>query len=65
MPDYRNSDMCNAIEEYIHNPRYKELLRMRYCEGRTYEEIAERVNYSTQHVKHICKKHRDYLMSRL
>ena len=63
--DYRNSDMCHAIEEYIHNPRYKEVLRYRFCEGRTYEEIAGRVNYSPQHVKHLCRMYRDYLMDRL
>lgn len=65
MPDYKNSDMCHAIEEYVRNPRYKQLLRMRYCEGRTYEEIAERVNYSTQHVKRICKQYKKLLMSHL
>ena len=65
MPDYRNSDMCHAIEEYVRNPRYKELLRLRFCEGRTYEEIAERVSYSPQHVKHICKQYKELLLSHL
>lgn len=65
MPDYKNSDMCNAINEYVRNPRYKELLRLRFCEGRTYEEIAALVCYSPQHVKHICKTYKDYLISRL
>lgn len=65
MPDYRNSDMCRAIEEYVRNARYKEVLRLRYCEGRTYEEIGAITSYSTQHVKHICKTYRDYLFSHL
>ena len=65
MPDYKNSDMCRAISEYVRNPRYRELLRLRYCEGRTYEEIGEITNYSVQHVKHICKTYKEYLLSHL
>lgn len=65
MPDYRNSDMCKAISEYVRNPRYRELLRLRYCEGRTYEEISELTNYSPQHVKHICKAYKEMLISHL
>ena len=63
--DYRNSDMLNAINEYIRNPRYRELLRLRLCEGATYEQISEAVNYSQQHVKYICKQYTGYLISRL
>lgn len=65
MPIYRNSDMCRAIEEYVHNPRYRELLRLRYCDGYTYEEIAEKINFSPQHVKHICHSYKALLISRL
>lgn len=63
--EYRNSDMALAIEEYVHNTRYREMLRLRYCEGMTYEEIAEAVDYSTQHIKTICKKYKDLLYSHL
>ena len=65
MPNYRRSDMCNAIDEYVINYRYREVLKLKYCEGMTYEEVAETVNYSPQHVKHICRIYKDYLMSRL
>ena len=65
MPDYKNSDMCRAIEEYVRNPRYRAMLRLRFCEGATYEEIAEAVAYSPQHVKHICKTYKALLMSHL
>ena len=63
--DYRNSDMSNVINEYVRNQRYKDLLLLRYVEGRTYEEIGEIVGYSTQHVKHLCKSHRELLMRHL
>jgi len=65
MPDYRRSDMCNVIDEYVINPTYRKMLKLRYCEGMTYEQIAENTNYSTQHVKHVCKRYRDLLISRL
>lgn len=65
MPDYRNSDMCHAINEFVHNPRYRNLLRLRFCENATYEEIAEQVNYSPQHVRYICKMYREFLINHL
>ena len=65
MPIYKNSDMNTAINEYVRNPRYRDVLRMRYCEGQTYEEIAEKVSYSPQHVKHVCRTYKDILISRI
>ena len=62
---YRNSDMCIAIQEYVHNQKHRELLRLRFCEGLTYEEIAEAVNYSPQHVRSICKTYKALLISSL
>ena len=62
---YKNSDMLRAIDEYVHNPRYREVLRLRFCESCTYDQIAEAVNFSPQHVKHICRSHKDLLISRL
>lgn len=60
---YRRSDMCQAIEEFVINPRYRLILKYRFCEGMTYENIAELTNYSTQHVKFICKKYKAFLMN--
>ena len=62
---YKNSDMRQAIAEFVHNPRYRQALELRYCEGFTYEEIAEAVNFSPQHVKYICKRHKDLLIRHL
>ena len=65
MPIYKNSDMRAAIDEYVHNPKYRELLCLRFCDGFTYEEIAETVNFSPQHVRHICRKYKPLLISAL
>ena len=65
MPVYKNSDMLAAINEYVHNPRYREVLRLRFCESFTYEQIAEAVRFSPQHVKAICREYKPVLISRL
>ena len=65
MPKYSRIDMGRIIDEYVINPRYRQVLRLKYCEGHTHEEVAEICNYSTQHVKHICKAYKDFLISLL
>jgi len=65
MPVYKNSDMCKAIDEYVHNPKYRKILHMRYCDGFTYEEIAEEVNFSPQHIKFICTQYKSVLLSHI
>ena len=60
---YKNSDMTLAINEYVHNPKYRKILLLRFCDGMTYEEIAEESNYSPDHVKRLCRKYRPLLMS--
>ena len=57
--------MLGVIDDYVINPRYREVLRLRYCEGFPYEVIGEMTHYSTQHVKYICKTHKDYLFGLL
>ena len=62
---YSRKAMSATIEDYVVNPRYREILRLRYCEGVPYERIGEITNYSTQHVKSICNAYKDELISRL
>ena len=65
MPEYKNSEMLAIITEYVHNPRYRDILRRRFCDGYTYEEIAEDVSFSPQHVKYICTSYKPMLLSHL
>ena len=65
MPEYSNSEMIRIIEEYIHHPRYRLVLRLRFCDSLTYEEIAEEVGYSPQHVKDLCRRHKHTLLRHL
>lgn len=65
MPSYNRFDMCQVINAYVVNKRYREVLRLRYCEGYTYEEISGIVNFSPQHVKRICRSNIAMLLSHL
>ena len=65
MPEYKNSDMRRIIAEYVHNPKYRTILELRYCDSATYDEIASAVGYSTQHVKDICRRYKSCLISHL
>lgn len=53
------------INEYIHHPLYREVLRLRFCDSYTYEEISGAVSFSPQHVKAICAKYKPVLISHL
>ena len=50
--------MGKVIEAYVINPKYRQVLYLRYVEGMTHEQVAEAAGYSTQHVKSICKNYR-------
>ena len=62
---YKRSDMCKAIEDYVINSKYRDILKLRFCEGLTYEQIGEITNYSPQHIKRICTSYKELLMNQL
>lgn len=55
--DYSNSEVEKAIDEYVHNSTYRLILKDRYINGLTYEELAEKYGYSVTHIKNIVYKH--------
>lgn len=65
MVKYDRYKMRDAIDRYVVNPRYRNVLLLKYCDGYSHEEVGEKTNYSTQHVKFICKEYQDYLFSHL
>lgn len=62
---YTNSQMKAAIAEHIHVSWQREAMLLRFCDGLTYEEIAEKTGYSTQYIKEITKKHKPVLFANL
>ncbi len=60
---YKNSDIKDAIEEYIHSDRDRVILMMRFVDGKTYEGIAENVDMSPRQIQNIVKRHEKILFS--
>lgn len=56
IPEYTNSQMSALIDEHIHNIRNRAMLKMRFLDGMTYEQIANELDISTQQVKTIIYK---------
>lgn len=48
--------MNELIDEHIHNIRNRAMLKMRFLDGMTYEQIANELDISTQQVKTIIYK---------
>ena len=65
MPKYNRFELSKLIDTYVVNPRYREVLRLKLCEGLTYEQVAEAASYSPQHVKSIVKEYKGFLISLL
>lgn len=53
MRDYTNSEMNNLIDEHIHSRRDREILKLCYIDGETYEYIAEKVDLTPRRISTI------------
>lgn len=51
--EYTNSGITFVINEYVHSARDRSLLLMRYVDGMTYEQIAEKLDLSVRQVQNI------------
>ena len=55
--EYSNSQLREAVSEFIHNERDRRLFLKRYEDGATLEKLAEDFELSVSQVKRIIKKH--------
>ena len=62
---YTNSRMTAVIDEHVHSSWQRQALKLRYVDGLTYEQIAEKLGYSTQYIKEIVKRHKPVLFAYL
>ena len=53
MRDYTHSEMRNLIDEHIHSERDRNILKLCYIDGYTYESIAEKVELSPRRISTI------------
>ena len=65
MRDYSNSEIRNAIDEYIHSERDRELLKRRLIDGLSYDELSTEFHLSIRQVKNIVYKSQDRLFNHI
>lgn len=49
-------EIVHLAEQYIHNKRYREIFVDRYCEGTTFDELAEKYQYEYRHLQYLMKE---------
>lgn len=60
-----NSQINFLVDEWIHNKIYREILKSRLIDGLTFEEIAEKYNYSVRHIKNVVYKSEEQLFNHI
>lgn len=63
--DYSNSEIRQAIEEWIHSERDRRIMVDRLINGYTYEKLAEIYDLSVRQIKNIVYKEEDKLFKKL
>lgn len=58
-----NSELSNLIDEWIKNVKHRQMLKSRYIDGLTYQELAEVYSLSVQQVKNIIYKQSSILFA--
>ena len=56
------SQLESLIDEWCLNARYRAILKLRYLDGLTYEQIAERVDMSDRQIKRIVYRYGDMVL---
>lgn len=57
-----NSQIEHLIDEWCHNQKYREILKLRFIDGLTFEVIAEEVDMSVRQIKNIVYKQGDKVL---
>lgn len=65
LSDVKNSDIANAIDEYIHSERDRKILKRRLIDGICYEPLADEMGMSVRQIKNIVSKAEEQLFKHL
>ena len=65
MVDYTNSQISSLIDEHIHHALHRKMLKDRFIDGMTYEQIAEKRDITARQTKNIIYKSMDRLIKYL
>ena len=61
--DLSRSEMAHLIEEYCFVARDREILKSRWLDGLTFEEIAAKHDISVRQAKNIIRKNREIVLT--
>ena len=62
MIEYTNSQIERIVDEHIHSQRDRDVLKSRYIDGLTYEQLGEKYDLTDRQVKNSVYKHQDTLL---
>ena len=65
MVDYTNSQISSLIDEHIQHALHRKMLKDRFIDGMTYEQIAEKHDITARQTKNIIDKTMDRLIKYL
>ena len=65
MKEYSNREIISVIDEWIHNAKHREILKDRYVNGLTFEQLAEAYDISVRHAKTIVYRSEDKIFSHI
>lgn len=63
--EYSNSQIREAIAEYIHSERDRKILERRLIDGVTYERLAEEMEMSPRQIRSIVHREEAVLFRRI
>lgn len=63
--DYTNSQISEAIDEYIHSERDRKILKRRLIDGITFERLAEEFDMSPRQMKTIVYKQQEKVLLKI
>lgn len=65
MMEYTNSEIAQAIDEYIHSERDRAILKRRLIDGICFEPLSEEFQLSVRQVKSIVYKGQEKVFSKI
>lgn len=63
--DIANSTLAALIDEYVRNPKYRDIVKDRLINCMTFDELSQKHGYSTRHTKRIVYKSYEKLFSKI
>lgn len=63
--DISATDINNAIDEWVHNERNRNILKRRLIDGILFERLAEEFDMSAQQIKNIVRKGTDTIFNHI